>query len=47
MVLSRPKLGRGIVYPKAAAMQLAKETNMPVLYTEVELPLEVETPTLR
>jgi len=27
-------------------MQLAKETNMPVLYTEVELPLEVETPIL-
>jgi hypothetical protein len=38
--------GEEFVYPKAAAMQLAKETNMPVLYTEVELPLEVETPTL-
>ncbi|MEO8028049.1 MAG: hypothetical protein ABI823_16310 [Bryobacteraceae bacterium] len=36
--------GEEFVYPKAKAMQLAKETNTPVLYTEVELPLEVKAP---
>jgi len=35
--------GEEFVYPKAKAMELAKETNTPVLYTEAELPLEVET----
>ena len=38
--------GEEFVYPKAKAMQLAKETNTPVLYTAVELPLEVEKPIL-
>jgi hypothetical protein len=38
--------GEEFVYPKAKAMELAKETNMPVLYTETELPLEVTEPLL-
>ena len=38
--------GEEFVYPKAEAMQLAKETNTPVLYTETEVAMEVETPTL-
>jgi hypothetical protein len=38
--------GEEFVYPKARAMELAKTTNTPVLYTEGELPLEVTTPVL-
>src|SRR4030081_2777351 len=34
--------GEEFVYPKAKAMELAKETNTPVLFTQVEIPLEVE-----
>jgi hypothetical protein len=36
--------GEEFVYPKARAMVLAKASNMPVLYTPVELPLEVAEP---
>jgi hypothetical protein len=36
--------GEEFVYPKAKAITLAKETNTPVLYTPVELPLEVAEP---
>ena len=36
--------GEEFVYPKARAIQLAKETNTPVLFTPVELPLEVAEP---
>jgi hypothetical protein len=36
--------GEEFVYPKAKAMELAKETNTPVLYTAVEIPLEVAEP---
>ncbi|MGA3019317.1 MAG: hypothetical protein ABSF62_19505 [Bryobacteraceae bacterium] len=36
--------GDEFVYPKAQAMALAKETNMPVLFTPVELPVEVAEP---
>jgi len=36
--------GEEFVYPKAKAMELAKATNTPVLFTPVEIPLEVETP---
>jgi hypothetical protein len=36
--------GEEFVYPKAKAMTLAKATNMPVLFTAVELPLEVTEP---
>jgi|HubBroStandDraft_4_1064222.scaffolds.fasta_scaffold37726_2 hypothetical protein len=36
--------GEEFVYPKAKAMALAKETNIPVLFTEAELPLEVTEP---
>ena len=38
--------GEEFVYPKAKAMELAKETNTPVLFTETELPLEVTEPLL-
>jgi hypothetical protein len=38
--------GEEFVYPKAKAMELAKETNTPVLYLETELPLEVTEPLL-
>ena len=38
--------GEEFVYPKAKAMELAKETNTPVLYTEADLPLEVTQPIL-
>jgi len=38
--------GEEFVYPKAKAIELAKETNTPVLYTEADLPLEVTTPIL-
>jgi hypothetical protein len=33
--------GEEFVYPKARAMTLAKASNTPVLYTAVDLPLEV------
>jgi hypothetical protein len=33
--------GEEFVYPKAMAMELAKTTNTPVLFTPVELPVEV------
>jgi hypothetical protein len=36
--------GEEFVYPKARAVELAKETNTPVLFTEVELPIEVAEP---
>jgi len=36
--------GEEFVYPKAKAVELAKETNTPVLFTAVEIPLEVEEP---
>ena len=38
--------GEEFVHPKARAIALAKETNTPVLYTEADLPLEVEQPFL-
>jgi MYXO-CTERM domain-containing protein len=37
--------GEEFVYPKAKAIELAKVTNTPVLYTVADLPLEVEQPT--
>jgi hypothetical protein len=36
--------GEEFVYPKAMAIELAKATNTPVLFTEVEIPLEVAAP---
>ena len=36
--------GEEFVYPKAKAIELAKGTNTPVLYTTADLPLEVEQP---
>jgi hypothetical protein len=36
--------GDEFVYPKAKALELAKTTNTPVLFTPVELPLEVAEP---
>jgi hypothetical protein len=36
--------GEEFVYPKAAAAVLAKSSNVPVLATVVELPVEVEKP---
>jgi hypothetical protein len=36
--------GEEFVYPKAQAMALAKDTNTPVLFTAVEIPLEVAEP---
>jgi len=36
--------GEEFVYPKAKAIALAKATNTPVLFTPVELPLEVTEP---
>jgi hypothetical protein len=38
--------GEEFVYPKARAIELAKETNTTVLYTPAELPLEVTKPIL-
>jgi hypothetical protein len=38
--------GEEFVYPRARAIELAKETNTPVLYTVADLPLEVEKPIL-
>jgi hypothetical protein len=36
--------GEEFVYPKAKAMELAKTTNVPVLFTAVEIPIEVAEP---
>jgi hypothetical protein len=36
--------GEEFVYPKAKAIVLAKETHLPVLYTEAALPVEVAEP---
>jgi MYXO-CTERM domain-containing protein len=36
--------GEEFVYPKAKAMELAKETRTPVLFTAVEIPVEVAEP---
>ena len=36
--------GEEFVYPKAKAIELAKATNMPVLFTAVEIPVEVAEP---
>ena len=36
--------GEEFVYPKARAMQLAKEANTPVLFTAADVPLEVAEP---
>lgn len=36
--------GEEFVYPKVKAIELAKATNTPVLFTPVELPLEVAEP---
>jgi hypothetical protein len=36
--------GEEFVYPKAKAIEIAKTTNTPVLFTEVEIPLEVAEP---
>jgi hypothetical protein len=38
--------GEEFVYPQAKAVELAKTTNTPVLYTSADLPLEVTTPSL-
>jgi hypothetical protein len=36
--------GEEFVYPKAKAMELAKAANTPVLFTPVQIPLEVAEP---
>src|SRR3954451_8579701 len=36
--------GEEFVYPKSKAMELAKSTNVPVLFTAVELPVEIAEP---
>ena len=36
--------GEEFVYPKAKAIELAKATKLPVLFTAVEIPLEVAQP---
>jgi hypothetical protein len=36
--------GEEFVYPKAKALELAKETNTPVLFTQAEVPVEVAEP---
>lgn len=36
--------GDEFVYPKARAMEIAKTANMPVLYTEAAIPVEVAEP---
>lgn len=36
--------GEEFVYPKSQALALAKDTNTPVLFTAVEVPLEVSVP---
>jgi len=38
--------GEEFVYPRAKAIELAKVTNTPVLYTTADLPIEVEKPML-
>jgi len=38
--------GEEFVYPKAKAIELAKVTNTPVLYTTADLPMEVSRPML-
>jgi MYXO-CTERM domain-containing protein len=38
--------GEEFVYPKAKAIELAKVTNTPVLYTTADLPMEVTKPML-
>jgi hypothetical protein len=38
--------GEEFVYPKATALVLAKATNTPVLFTEAEIPAEVDGPTM-
>jgi len=38
--------GEEFVYPKAKAIELAKVTNTPVLYTTADLPIEVDKPML-
>jgi LPXTG-motif cell wall-anchored protein len=38
--------GEEFVYPKAKAVELAKTTNTPVLYSVADLPVEVDTPML-
>jgi hypothetical protein len=36
--------GEEFVYPKAKAIEIAKTTNTPVLFTEAEIPVEVAVP---
>src|SRR5438105_13872850 len=36
--------GEEFVYPKAKAIELAKATNIPVLFTPVDIPVEVTAP---
>jgi hypothetical protein len=36
--------GEELVYPKGKALELAKSTNVPVLFTAVEIPIEVAEP---
>src|SRR5205814_2748745 len=36
--------GEEFVYPKAKAIELAKATNTPVLFTSAEIPVEVAEP---
>jgi hypothetical protein len=36
--------GEEFVYPRTKAVELAKTTNLPVLYTTAEIPLEVDEP---
>lgn len=36
--------GEEFVYPKAKALEIAKATNLPVLFTPAELPMEVAEP---
>jgi hypothetical protein len=38
--------GEEFVYPKAKAVVLAKEVNLPVLFVDVDVPLEVTEPTV-
>jgi hypothetical protein len=39
--------GEEFVYPKAKAVELAKTTNVPVLFLAAEIPVEVETPIMK
>jgi hypothetical protein len=36
--------GDEFVYPKAVALELAKSTNIPVLFTPAEIPVEIAEP---